>query len=111
MTIQFNPSERMHGEFSYHNSEKAIARFPFPFPEDAYMYSVNIEPAVSKIGTIFEHWFDIDEHYLTEMQERALTLAGDPKRCIVMPHMQTAVWDFLQMAMEHLSQDLSLIHI
>lgn len=105
MTIQFNPSERMRDQFYYYNSPKAIARFPFPFPEDNYMYSVNIEPAVSKPDTIFENWFDIDEHYLTEMKERALTLASDPKRCIVLPHMQQAAWDFLEMVMTHLSQD------
>jgi hypothetical protein len=105
MTIQFNPDERMHGDFSYHNSAKAIARFPFPFPEDQYMYSVNIEPVISKSSTVFEHWFDIDEHYLTEVQERAYTLANDPKRCIIQPHMLQASWDFLEMAMEHLSQD------
>ncbi len=28
----------------YRNSPQAIRRFPLPFPEDAYMYSVNIEP-------------------------------------------------------------------
>lgn len=105
MTIQFNPVENMRDQFHYHNSAKAIARFPFPFPEDSYMYSVNIEPALSKPDTIFEYWFDIDEHYLTEMNERALTLASDPKRCIVLPHMQQAAWDFLEMAMLHLSAD------
>ncbi|PVZ88480.1 hypothetical protein C9426_06500 [Serratia sp. S1B] len=105
MTVQFNPAENMRDQFQYHNSAKAIARFPFPFPEDSYMYSVNIEPALSKPGTIFEHWFDIDEHYLTEVNERALTLKSDPKRCIVLPHMQQAAWDFLEMAMLHLSVD------
>ncbi|MBK0062474.1 MULTISPECIES: heme-dependent oxidative N-demethylase family protein [unclassified Acinetobacter] len=105
MTIQFNPSEQMRDQFYYYNSPKAIARFPFPFPEDHYMYSVNIEPVVSKSDTVFENWFDIDEHYLTEMNERALTLASDPKRCIVLPHMHQAAWDFLEMAMTHLSHD------
>lgn len=32
--------------FCYCNSDDAILRFPFPFPEDGYMYSVNIEPHV-----------------------------------------------------------------
>jgi hypothetical protein len=105
MTIQFNPNENMHGQFHYQNSAKAIARFPFPFPEDSYMYSVNIEPAVSRPDTIFEHWFDVDEHYVTEMNERRLTLAQDPKRCIVMPHMLQASWDFLEMVMLRYSAD------
>ncbi len=67
MTVQFNPNENMHDQFHYHNSAKAIARFPFPFPEDQYMYSVNIEPVVSRPDSIFEHWFDVDEQYVTDM--------------------------------------------
>lgn len=105
MTIQFNPHESMHDPFAYKNSEQAIARFPFPFPEDHYMYSVNIEPAVSKPHSIFEHWFDIDEHYVTEMKERRLILEQDPKRCIVLPHMQQASWDFLEMVMTRYAAD------
>lgn len=105
MTVQFNLEESMRGQFKYFNSPKAIQRFPFPFPEDSYMYSVNLEPATAKPGTVFAHWFDIDEHYLTETRERAMTLASDPKRCIILPHMQEAAWDFLEMAMTHLSTD------
>lgn len=105
MTVQFNLNENMHDQFSYENSLKAIQRFPFPFPEDQYMYSVNIEPVTSKPNTIFEHWFDVNEHYMTEMQERALTLKQDSKRCIIMPHMHQASWDFLEMVMEHYSKD------
>lgn len=105
MTVQFNPNENMHDQFKYINSAQAIARFPFPFPEDQYMYSVNIEPASSKPNTIFEHWFDVDEHYVTEMNERRLTLAQDAKRCITMPHMLQASWDFLEMVMQHYAAD------
>ncbi|WP_431798423.1 DUF3445 domain-containing protein (plasmid) [Cupriavidus metallidurans] len=93
-------------DFTYRNSPDAIARFPFPFPEDKYMYSVNIEPAVSRDpGSIFEHQFDIDEHYRSEMAERAMVLEKDPRRSIVMPHMQIAAWDALELYMEHMSQD------
>jgi hypothetical protein len=105
MTVQFNPNENMHDQFHNQNSEEAIARFPFPFPEDSYMYSVNIEPASSKPNTIFEHWFDVDEHYVTEMNERRLMLEKDPKRCIVMPHMRQASWYFLEMVMLHYSEN------
>lgn len=105
MSLQFNPYENMHDNFCYHNSARAIERFPFPFPEDQYMYSVNIEPVTSKKDTIFEHWFDIDEHYVTEMNERRLTLEQDPKRCIILPHMLQASWDFLALVMERYSTD------
>ncbi|SHL67580.1 heme-dependent oxidative N-demethylase family protein [Phytopseudomonas punonensis] len=106
MTVTFKPVETFQGDFSYRNSPSAIARFPFPFSEDQYMYSVNIEPAVSRDpGSVFEHSFDVDEHYLSEMAERARVLERDPERCLVMPHMAQAAWDLLEMLMEHLAHD------
>jgi len=42
MTIQFN-DETFRDDYSFHNSPWAIKRFPFPFHEDSYMYSVNME--------------------------------------------------------------------
>ena len=106
MTLTFKPNETYRDDFSFRNSPAAIARFPFPFPEDQYMYSVNIEPAVSRDpGSVFEHTFDVDEHYVAEMAERARVLEQDPQRCLVMPHMAAAAWDCLAVLMEHLSRD------
>lgn len=107
MSVHFAPQlESYRDSFTFRNSPAAIQRFPFPFPEDSYMYSVNIEPAVSRDpGSVFEHWFDIDEHYRSEMAERATVLARDAQRSIAMPHMQAAAWDALEMYMEHLSAD------
>ncbi|MCU1732972.1 MULTISPECIES: heme-dependent oxidative N-demethylase family protein [unclassified Pseudomonas] len=106
MTLTFTPNETYRDDFSFHNSAAAIARFPFPFPEDQYMYSVNIEPAVSRDpGSVFEHTFDVDEHYVSEMAERARVLEQDPERCMVMPHMVPAAWDILEVLMEHLARD------
>jgi hypothetical protein len=106
MTVQFSPLESYRDTFSFRNSASAIERFPFPFTEDSYMYSVNIEPArVKESGSVYQHWFDIDEHYRSEMAERALVLDKDPTRYLVMPHMQEAAWDALQMFMEHLAAD------
>jgi hypothetical protein len=31
---------------SYKNSREAVLRLPFPYPEDQYMYSMNVEPHV-----------------------------------------------------------------
>ena len=45
MGKDFN-DETFRGDFTFRNSAQAIARFPFPFPEDSYMYSVNMEPHV-----------------------------------------------------------------
>ena len=42
MTIQFN-KETFRDDYSFKNSDWAIKRFPFPFHEDSYMYSVNME--------------------------------------------------------------------
>ena len=80
------------------NSPEAIRRFPFPFASDSYGYSVNLVPAgQGKPGTFDANLFDIDEHYHTEMQERARILAEDGnRRCLTLPHMMDAQWDFLR---------------
>ena len=106
MSVLIKPAQSFRNDFSFTNSAKAIARFPFPFPEDRYHYSVNIEPAASREpGSVFEHLFDIDEHYRSEVAECALVLENDPRRAIVMPHMQIASWDALELIMEHLAAD------
>ncbi|MFM0212036.1 DUF3445 domain-containing protein [Paraburkholderia sediminicola] len=106
MSVILKPAERYREAFTFRNSDAAIARFPFPFPEDAYMYSVNIEPATSRDpGSVLEHWFDIDEHYRSEVAERAHVLENDSRRSMAMPHMQKASWDALEMIMEHLALD------
>jgi hypothetical protein len=67
--------ETFRNDFTFSNSPAAIERFPFPFWEDKYMYSVNIEPHVSTAkGSIYEFPFDIDEHYVSDMRDRALVL-------------------------------------
>ena len=64
MSLDFN-DETFRGDFTFSNSARAIKRFPFPFPEDSYMYSVNMEPHVpGPVGSVFEHMFDVDEHYV-----------------------------------------------
>jgi hypothetical protein len=99
MGIQFN-KETFRDDFTFRNSPAAIQRFPFPFHEDKYMYSVNIEPHVSfRPGSVFEHPFDVDEHYVSEMEDRALVLKEDPLRCQSLPHMNTAGWDLLELLM------------
>ncbi|GLS46105.1 heme-dependent oxidative N-demethylase family protein [Methylobacterium brachythecii] len=106
MGIQFKPTETFRGDFSYSNSDEAVLRFPFPFAEDKYMYSVNMEPHVRKGPCpVFEHAFDVDEHYIAECHERALVLESDPKRCQVLPHMMAAQWDTLELIMESLATD------
>ncbi|KIC35873.1 heme-dependent oxidative N-demethylase family protein [Leisingera sp. ANG-M7] len=100
MTIQFN-DETFHGDFTFKNSEWAIKRFPFPFHEDSYMYSVNMEPHTSyRPGSVFERTFDVDEHYVSEMKDRARVLANDPLRCQSLPHMTLAGWDLVELIME-----------
>ena len=39
--------ETFRDDYTFRNSREAIRRFPFPFAEDEYMYSVNIEQHVS----------------------------------------------------------------
>jgi dimethylamine monooxygenase subunit A len=105
MGLEFN-DETFRGDFTFRNSPAAIARFPFPFPEDSYMYSVNMEPHVpGPKGSVFEHMFDVDEHYVSEMRDRAMVLAEDPLRCQSLPHMELAGWDLLELIMENFAKD------
>src|SRR6202035_2242935 len=81
MHAAFNLHETFRGDFTYRNSPRAIRRFPLPFPEDSYMYSVNIEPHLpGPVGGTTEFAFDVDEHYVAECRERAIVLAAEPLR-------------------------------
>jgi hypothetical protein len=95
------PAEQFRPPYNFSNSDEAIRRFPFPYPDDTYMYSVNIEQHTSGgAGSVYEHPFDVDEHYLGEMEDRRLVLAEDPLRCQALPHMESASWDALELIME-----------
>ena len=105
MTIQFN-DETFRDDFTFKNSPEAVRRFPFPFHEDSYMYSVNLEPHTTfRPGSPFENAFDVDEHYLAEMKDREMVLADDPLRCQSLPHMTLAGWDLLEHIMEAKARD------
>lgn len=105
MGLDFN-QETFRNDFTFRNSPKAIRRFPFPFHEDGYMYSVNLEPHVpGPKGSVFEHTFDVDEHYVAEMRDRALVLAEDPLRCQSLPYMTLAGWDLLELIMTSKARD------
>jgi dimethylamine monooxygenase subunit A len=70
------------------------------------MYVVNIEPHVPGAkGTVYEFPIDIDEHYLSDMADRALVLKEDPLRCQSLPHMLTAEWDLVELLMTSMSHD------
>jgi hypothetical protein len=105
MSLNFK-QESFRDDYTYTNSERAIKRFPFPFAEDQYMYSVNIEPHTKgKPGSVYEFPFDVDEHYVAECMDRAITLEEDPGRYQALPHMMDAQWDFLELTMESLVND------
>jgi hypothetical protein len=106
MNISLKPAESFRGDFTARNSDAAILRFPFPFPEDVYMYGVNIEPhRRGGPSAAYDAVFDLDEHYIGECADRALTLIDDPLRCQMLPHMTAAEWDTLELLMESLSTD------
>jgi hypothetical protein len=105
MSLAFK-KETFRDDYTYENSPEAIRRFPFPFAEDTYMYSVNMEPhAKGAKGSVNEFTFDIDEHYVAECEDKAKTMALDRGRYQVLPHMMDAQWDFLELTMESLSAD------
>jgi len=98
--------ETFRDDYTFTNSAEAIRRFPFPFAEDEYMYSVNIEQHVptNKPHSVFENLIDVDEHYVAECADRAITLADDPDRYIALPHMMDAQWDMVELIMDSLSE-------
>lgn len=101
MNIVFK-KETFRDDFTFRNSPANIKHFPFPFHEDKYMYSVNMEPHIvsGPPGCAFETLIDVDEHYVSEMHDRALVLKEDPLRCQALPHMMAAQWDTLELLME-----------
>lgn len=104
--IDFKPHETYRDGFTFRNTPKAIRRFPLPFPEDEYMYSVNIEPhTAGPPGSVIEFAFDVDEHYVAECRERALVLAAEPLRYQALKHMMSSQWDTLELIMESLARD------
>jgi dimethylamine monooxygenase subunit A len=106
MSAVFKPNETYRDDFSFRNSPAAIRRFPLPFSEDRYMYSVNIEPHVpGPKGSTIEFAIDVDEHYVAECRERELMLAAEPLRFQALPHMMSAQWDCLELLMESLARD------
>jgi len=98
--------ETFRNDFTFSNSPAAIKRFPFPYWEDKYRYSVNIEPHVpGPKGSVYEFPIDIDEHYVSDMRDRALVLKEDPGRCQALPHMMPAQWDLLEFLMTNMARD------
>ena len=70
------------------------------------MYAVNMEPHTPvRAGSVYEKSFDVDEHYVSEMRDRALVLADDPLRCQSLPHMTLAGWDLLELIMVAKAKD------
>ena len=101
MNITFK-KETFRDDFTFRNSPETIRRFPFPFNEDKYMYSVNMEPHVSAgpDNHPYNKLIDIDEHFVSEMEDRAKVLKEDPLRYQALPHMMQAQWDTLELLME-----------
>jgi dimethylamine monooxygenase subunit A len=101
MNITFK-NESFRDDFTFRNSPDAVRHFPFPFHEDKYMYAVNMEPHVvsGPTGCAYGTLIDVDEHYVSEMHDRALVLKEDPLRCQTMPHMMAGQWDTLELLME-----------
>ena len=110
MSAVFKPHETFRDDFNYRNSPQAIRRFPLPFAEDTYMYSVNIEPHLPGPAGI-RHGSSpsmLDEHYVAECRERAIVLAAEPLRYQALPLMMSArKWDCLELIMMSLAKRLS----
>lgn len=105
MGIEFK-KETFRNDYTFSNSPEAIKRFPFPFDKDSYMYAVNMEPHTPvREGSVYYNSFDVDEHYVAEMEDRAMVLDEDPLRCQSLPHMELAGWDLLELIMVEKAKD------
>ena len=105
MSIKFR-DETFRDDYTFKNSPESIKRFPFPFDKDSYMYAVNLEPHTPvREGSVYYNSFDVDEHYVSEMKDRALVLDEDPLRCQSLPHMELAGWDLLELIMVEKAKD------
>jgi len=107
MRIAPKPVQSFRDDFTYTNSAEAIKRFPFPFVDDEYRYTVNIEAHKpnGEDGSVYEYFLDVDEHYLSEVAERAKVLEEAEGRCLTMPHMDLACWDLVERIMLSLTED------
>lgn len=93
-------NETFRDDYTFTNTPEAIKRFPFPFDQDSYMYSVNVESHTpTRKGSVYENFFDIDEHYVSEMKDREIVLDEDPLRCQSLSHMELHGWDLLELIM------------
>jgi dimethylamine monooxygenase subunit A len=90
-------------------SSDLVGGFPFPFVDDRYRYSTNVEPALNAVSTPPGRWgttlLDIDSEYDRELAERAAILTADPSRHAVLPHMRGAAWDAMLTLMRQLCID------
>ena len=84
-----------------------VTGFPFPFPQETYRYSTNVEPAPGAVTTPAGQWgeavVDVDSEYAHELAERAAILDRDPSRHAWLPHMDVACWDAMLCLMRELS--------
>ncbi|MDQ0689467.1 DUF3445 domain-containing protein [Arthrobacter sp. W4I7] len=84
-----------------------LSGFPFPFRDDTYRYSTNVEPALQHVATEAGGWggsiIDIDREYLNELRERELVLEADSSRLQLMDHMRPAAWDAIAVLLPHMA--------
>lgn len=101
------PAQIVREGFTFTKSPASIARFPYPWVEDEYMYSVNMEPHPGgPVGSPYEPILDLDEHYLSEMKDREAFIpkTGAHNRFHALPHMKLAQWDTLELMMDAFSK-------
>lgn len=84
-----------------------IRTFPFPFPEETYRYSTNVQPAGKPEETPVGRWGEtvihVDSEYENELAARERILAADPSRLQVLPHMKLSAWDAMLALMQELA--------
>lgn len=91
----------------FRSAPDLVRGFPFPFPNEIYRYSTNVEPAPAAVPTPAGQWgaaaVDVDSEYRHELDERAAILRRDPSRYALLPHMDVAAWDAMLVLMRELA--------
>ena len=96
----FFKDETFRDDFTFANSPRQCGGFPSRSTKTATcMRSTSSRMYGGPKGSVYEFLIDVDEHYVSEMRDRALVLEADPLRCQSLPHMMLAQWDMLELLM------------
>ena len=114
MSLRLPPDKSLVGyfnePFNQGNSAAAVARFPFPLTQSTpaeYRYRVNLEPHQPDgvVGSVTEHFFDVDEFYYAELAQRQQALLRCPEHGQITAEVLPAAWELLTTTLPRMARD------